>query len=210
MRFANFIAAAGIAFAMPATAQTVIPGASAGSQTDGLNGANVTANSALLQGFTVADAFGSVTSNPPYAESLLGGNVIFADGANLNFIDFNTTAPTTFTGFNIFVSSDGPPNVTDRQFATVELFAGTAANALTSLGQATLTPGAFTVNYSFAPTAYQYFRFEGTNFTNGARLLEIDGIGVPEPSTWALMIMGFGLVGAGMRSARRRGTLATA
>lgn len=33
---------------------------------------------------------------------------------------------------------------------------------------------------------------------------------VPEPATWAMMILGFGLVGGAMRGARRRETLATA
>ena len=32
--------------------------------------------------------------------------------------------------------------------------------------------------------------------------------GVPEPSTWAMMILGFGLIGSVLRSSRRRGMAA--
>jgi hypothetical protein len=35
-------------------------------------------------------------------------------------------------------------------------------------------------------------------------------VSVPEPSTWALMITGVGLLGAGLRAARRSSRLATA
>lgn len=57
------------------------------------------------------------------------------------------------------------------------------------------------------------FSLQADSFDDFARALrlklrrEVTG-NVPEPGTWAMMIAGFGLVGAGLR--RRRGMLATA
>jgi len=40
--------------------------------------------------------------------------------------------------------------------------------------------------------------------------VELQGAAVPEPATWAAMLVGFGAIGASMRGARRRRTAATA
>ncbi len=200
-----------LALAAPASAAvTIIPGGGEGVTTDRLNGATVTANSPLLDGFSARDAFGAVTLGGPFPESQAGGHVIFADGQQTNSITFNTASAVLLQGVNIFVSSDGVGNPA-RQFSSVTLFAGTSANNLVSLGTATPGSGANTIAYTFAPTSYQFFRFEGLNFSNGARLLEIDGVsGVPEPATWGMMIAGFGLMGGALRSTRRRRAFAAA
>lgn len=201
------VALAILAVATPSMAAvTVIAGTSEGSTTDPLNGATVTANTPLLGGFSAKDAFGAVTPGGPYPESQAGGHVIFADGTQLNSITFNTAASVLLRGINVFVSSDGAANP-DRQFSTVQLFAGTTANALTSLGLISVPVGGQTVSYTFAQTSYQFFRFEGTNLGNGARLLEIDGVaGVPEPATWAMMMLGFGGMGYAMRRRAKVGS----
>ena len=53
-------------------------------------------------------------------------------------------------------------------------------------------------------------RITGASFTSGANSFEFDGLsvgGVPEPTTWALMILGFGMIGgASRRISRRRAT----
>ncbi|MBJ6122797.1 PEPxxWA-CTERM sorting domain-containing protein [Sphingomonas mollis] len=45
----------------------------------------------------------------------------------------------------------------------------------------------------------------GINFISGGNSLEVDNVvfAVPEPSTWALMFLGFGMVGTAMRYRRR-------
>lgn len=53
-----------------------------------------------------------------------------------------------------------------------------------------------------------------TQYTGSARLLSIDGMStsevgaVPEPSTWAMLLVGFGFLGGAMRRAKRRQTVA--
>ncbi len=46
----------------------------------------------------------------------------------------------------------------------------------------------------------------GIRFTTGVNSIEVDNVvfAVPEPTTWALMLAGFGMVGMMMRSRRRR------
>ena len=57
-------------------------------------------------------------------------------------------------------------------------------------------------------TSYQLF-FGDRGPADGDRAFTLSGGPVPEPASWALMIMGFGGVGAAMRS-RRRTMAATA
>ena len=61
----------------------------------------------------------------------------------------------------------------------------------------------FLITYVFTPNSVHSLTFTET----GAPAFEIDnvaGISVPEPASWALMIMGFGLAGATMRAKRRQ------
>jgi hypothetical protein len=57
-------------------------------------------------------------------------------------------------------------------------------------------------------------RFNSVTFSSGQNSFEVDNLataGVPEPASWALMILGFGGAGAALRSQRRRpATAATA
>lgn len=59
------------------------------------------------------------------------------------------------------------------------------------------------LSFTFTTGSYQYFSFQSNGPTNGPRLVEIDGA-VPEASTWAMMIAGFAMVGAGLRRRKTR------
>jgi hypothetical protein len=54
--------------------------------------------------------------------------------------------------------------------------------------------------------------FVGATFMSETNSFEFDNIaaGVPEPATWALMILGFGAIGGAMRRRKAQGSLATA
>ena len=54
-------------------------------------------------------------------------------------------------------------------------------------------------SFSFAASSEQWAQFDNFTFASPAGA-------VPEPSTWAMLIVGFGAVGMGMRSSRRRET----
>ena len=79
----------------------------------------------------------------------------------------------------------------------------------------------FQLNTVLNPFTYQYYYFDVGAFgapgsydamvfgeRQGAHL-DVSRVsdGIPEPATWAMMLLGFGLVGGAMRSARRRPTL---
>lgn len=49
---------------------------------------------------------------------------------------------------------------------------------------------------------------DGTGSSN-AQIFGTDGTHLPEPSTWAMMLFGFGAIGVAMRRSRRRNTLVT-
>ena len=64
----------------------------------------------------------------------------------------------------------------------------------------------FTVTYTFAPDAVRSIEFTSTG--NSFEFDKLAGTEVPEPATWSMMIMGFGLAGGMMRAARRKQALA--
>jgi hypothetical protein len=65
----------------------------------------------------------------------------------------------------------------------------------------------FLITYVFAPNSVHSVTFTET----GSSAFEIDnvsGVAVPEPASWALMIMGFGMAGGLMRAKRRQAATA--
>ena len=76
--------------------------------------------------------------------------------------------------------------------------------------------GTFTLNFSSAKTTVSlsdlYVRYQsvyGGDEWGGSAVGEVvTSNAVPEPATWAMMIVGFGAIGSTLRSARRRAVLA--
>ena len=220
-------AAAGAAVVV--TPFVFIDGQTIGSTTDAFD---------VSQGTVVTGTSGYNGATQP--ENALGGmsstsepqSLIFADGTpQLQTLSFKTSAPVTISGFNLYLAQDGTGNGSVRGFDTVALFGSLDGVRYTDLGGANLTnpyqdgygSTSILVTSTFAPAAYQYFRFEGTPFDqgpfsetfSGGRLVELDAIssavsGVPEPASWTLMIAGFGLIGVGMRQRSRQGALSRA
>jgi hypothetical protein len=63
-----------------------------------------------------------------------------------------------------------------------------------------------TVRYTFGPDAVKSITF--TSDTNAFEFDKLAGTAVPEPASWAMMIMGFGLAGGLLRANRRKQALA--
>jgi len=107
-----------------------------------------------------------------------------------------TTTP-TFPGFPLGVSSGTYANVFDLNLASTYSNGFLVANGGTAAG-------AYAALLTGLNDGNAYFNVHSTSFPGG----EIRGqlSAVPEPGTWAMMIVGFGLAGATLR--RRRPALA--
>jgi hypothetical protein len=198
------VAAAAMLVAAPAAAAIVITaGATPGSTTDAFNGATIVDSSPLFPGSDARDALGGTfgTVEP--------GNAIFADDGGTLFFTFNTGAPVTIAGFNLFLADDSNTGSADRGLINISLSGSTDglnfvlldSAALQSNFQANYGSSNITVSSTFAPATFRFFRFDATEATGlGGRILELDAVTpVPEPATWAMMLLGFGAVGYSMR-----------
>lgn len=185
----------------------------------------------LAQGASITGSVNCCAFGAVFAENAIGGNhvapngeggAVFDDGiASSGSISFQTAAPVTIAGFNLFLAEDPAWNGSIRHFTSVGLRGSLDNVTFDDLGQATLAGPTYLAAYgspylrvtsTFAPAAYRFFRLEvtypaGVPF-NGGRVLELDGIRavdvVPEPASWALMLTGFGLLGMGLRHSPQR------
>ncbi|HLZ74292.1 MAG TPA: PEPxxWA-CTERM sorting domain-containing protein [Phenylobacterium sp.] len=175
------------------------------------------ASELMPAGFTMIDDFDS-----PAAAGFLvsGGNIIPAPGASC----CDAEPPGDTTSFESVEDSNNPFTVIDTHGAltAISFYMGSPDDynqvALTINGG--LNPivlngtdiwgggefhgdqsTGFLVTYQFAPNTVHSLTFASTS-----RSFEFDnlaGISVPEPATWALMIVGFGAAGAMLRGKRR-------
>lgn len=126
-----------------------------------------------------------------------GTGVLFNDRNSNMFITADPFGATfTFGGFDASAVAGGP--------------GGGATNLLVSgyLGAALVNSASFTIgNVSFASFgglsgSFDRLVFDATDGDGGFQLDNVTlnlGAAVPEPSAWALLILGFGLTGAAMR-----------
>lgn len=159
--------------------------------------------SALTDVFAKRDPVGrtllmGVASNLPGDPEGQQHLVLFTNNAwaqNAQSIAFGTLFPTTLEGsligaLNSLAAGTGSSN----DYAKLFDFAGNAA-LFGPAGDA-----AFSFGNSFTAIAFSDGQIIGTGqsfYSFGA---------VPEPASWAMMIIGFGLIGGAMRSKRRAGT----
>jgi hypothetical protein len=123
-----------------------------------------------------------------------------------------------------FAAVGGPASVSSFQFDWGSLDAYNTLTIFSSDGTSSVIPGTTFTNAAngdqHAPGTNGLFTvvgsggttFTGIELTSSQNSFEIDNLavgGVPEPSVWAMMLVGFGGMGAAMR-ARRKQTAATA
>lgn len=118
------------------------------------------------------------------------------------------------TGTYFKTSSGNVPMIGSREVClTINNCAGGSFGGVTIGNTGT---GAFTLNFSSAKTTVSlsdlYVRYQsvyGGDEWGGSAVGEVvTSNAVPEPATWAMMIVGFGAIGSTLRSARRRAVLA--
>jgi hypothetical protein len=98
------------------------------------------------------------------------------------------------------VTGIGPINL--NGFLTDNVFYPSADPTFTQFGVGFLSPG-FTYNlWGDAPGAYSFYAYNGSSYTIQSTG-SVTVTAIPEPATWAMMLLGFGMVGAGVRYRRR-------
>jgi hypothetical protein len=145
-------------------------------------------------------------SAPPPADNLVAGanyETVLGNGGSATL-----TADTGLYNFQFYMGSPDDYNRVTFTFADGasplvlqghQIWGGSPA------GNGDQSKG-FTVSYHFADAV------KTVNFTSGSsNAFEFDKLagGVPEPASWALMILGFGGAGAALRGQRRRQASAT-
>jgi hypothetical protein len=176
------------------------------------------ANAPIVIGYNNTNGF----PNGAYGESiptpingLTSGAYFTADAAAQSISQFLTlTANTTYTlSFNVYAPQNGQNNPFDAS-----LFASLNGTTISSVFSAkSLTSGWLNYSTTFTPTSAASYDF-ALNFLGGgggngfAADFVVDNVnvstvsGIPEPSTWAMMILGF--AGIGVTIYRRRNKMA--
>ncbi len=136
---------------------------------------------------------GDFVSNP----SGWGGGVVFVDWDEVtNIITLRSQDTWDFQTYSLAIS-----NVLFDRAQTI-----TGISLLSN----NLTTGGVVPSFSFTGNSINidYARQQTFNFTGGTASFQVTlgdvGSAVPEPATWAMMIIGFGAVGSAVRSSRRR------
>lgn len=155
----------------------------------------------------------STTASPPYDGSALGDTTKYSSVQANQTSTFETKYGWALSSFSFFMGS--PDTFNHINFYSK----GNLVTTLTGEDIWGGLPGeangnrqwGYRIFYDFGGGSIDKITFEST----GANAFESDGFagaitGVPEPMSWALMIMGFGGVGATLRSSRRRAVAATA
>ena len=209
MRLIKAAFAASALFLVPAAANATVVGSLGGG-----TGTFATLSSAGLDGGTIATLTGGTvyTSDRPFADmpdgTIFGGTFLAAGplagqpatlnfGSALSYLSFLWGSPDTYNrltvntnlgsyDFNVnslnFAVRDG-----NQAFSQYVQFAASAGEAITG------------VTFTNDP-ARDAFETANFNYTLAAA--------VPEPATWAMMLVGFGMIGAAARY-RRRGVAVT-
>ncbi len=224
-----------LATATPAFAQNLVGN---GSFESGFSGWTLSATPATDPYPPVVITYGNTNTYPTgaFGEAILADNVASrspdAVGTHVAYFSsdvavdtITTTAPivlvggTTYNlGFDYYVPLNGFNNPND---ATLKLLLGTSTVASLQGGSpgSGITPQTwYNFNATFTPTATTTstlsFQFQGLGVTAADfaidRVYVVAATSVPEPATWGMMILGFGVVGGLARRRRASGDLAIA
>lgn len=196
--------------ATPAAATIIITSAS------DFNAENILFNEGVRSGTTI-DGFTNITDTRVLFTTMAGTTALLADGGQARV-----------TG-GLDASTRNPNDTVDLDNLSFSLFNGGTFNNV----EFRIFGGDGTASFSLTDNAGQVFDFNGLALTGDSRFafqgidgqsirsasLSVSGgfqdlrqvrlsplsvAAVPEPGTWAMMILGFGMVGGSLRAAKRR------
>jgi hypothetical protein len=133
----------------------------------------------------------SIPSGTPYLSVLGGGSATYAFAGDVSAFEFDWGSVDSYNTLTINSTGADPVIVPGLSFP----------NAANGNQVDAGTNGLFRV----VGTAGE--RFNSVTFSSSQNSFEVDNLavgGVPEPASWALMILGFGGAGAALRGQRRR------
>jgi len=208
MRSLKFALIGAAMCAVPSVADAALVGSLGGG-----TGPFLTLSSAGLNGGSVATLSGGTvyTSDQPFADdpagTIFGGTFLAAGPLAGQPATLNFTAPVTYLSFKW-----GSPDTYNRLSLTTDV--ATYAFDVASLGFAVRDGNqTFSQYVQFAASAGETIRsvsFTNLPATDAFETANFSVTAVPEPATWAMMLVGFGMVGATARYRRRSTRLAIA
>jgi Protein of unknown function (DUF642)/PEP-CTERM motif len=212
MRIATLIAASTLALAgVPAHAVAIVNGSF-----EGTNPSNSFDTVSSLQGWNVG---GTVDLIGSYWTAQDGNNSIDLSGngpATLSQTVNGLAAGTSYVvSFFISGNPDNQGNTPATKTATLTLGGSSFPVSYTVIGSNSSSNMQWQqVSYTFLAGSSSALLSLAGSPANGPYGLAVDNFSiaaaVPEPASWLMMILGFGLVGAGLRRRRGLGTLAAA
>ena len=160
--------------------------------------ASIANASIIVSGSTGVDTPTILTTNSATQSTITFGNDLTASGAFSGSLDFSNDLSGLYS---VIVSSSTPGAVIDSLSLTGIL--GTSGNF-----SATGSTNSLSLLVPFTGSGNYRLGFGGTAPANGAAVtgnLTFRLEAVPEPATWAMMLLGFGAIGLVIRSRRRPG-----
>ncbi len=135
-----------------------------------------------------------------YLSVLGGGSATFMFDGPQSQVGLDYGSADSYNTFVVFLASGGTQTWTGQDILnTVPAFANGDRSSATTNGRLTFLAGAGDA-------------ITGIRLLSSQNSLEVDNIGVvaavPEPGTWAMMLIGFGAIGFSMRRRQRTGAVA--
>lgn len=134
-------------------------------------------------------------------QTVYNPNQIGCNGGGPNSLYCLSPGPYSEAFTDLFVplvSEDGTGTFNYGGCVSLGCYSGTIIGGFNPDG----TPNFSGVDFSFLYQSIPHYKY-GTAPTFAARLISVDGVApVPEPATWAMLMLGFGGIGAALR--RRR------
>lgn len=122
--------------------------------------------------------------------NMLSGNIFLTGNAAIDYIEFGLTGNGSGTVDFIITGSDGTTSFLNQLIGS-----GNTHYAFSTTGNSTITNVRFVADSPLQLTLLKQVRIDPTV---GA---------VPEPATWAMMLIGFGAIGVSLRRRRRSPTV---